>query len=396
MSPKCCIVVSRRLIELVDHAPNLKGRASRVCSLLSSCGLLFMPNARVISPRAASEDELSRFHSREYVAALRRYGSYRGQDDDTEDDGDDLDEVAVNEYGLGYDCPVIPELFDFVSLVGGSSICAAKCLTNRMCDVSVNWFGGWHHAQRDSASGFCFVNDIVLAVHTLASEFTRILYIDLDVHHGDGVENAFLFTDKVYTMSLHLKEDGFFPGSGDSENVGLGNGRFYNLNVPLKEGIHDEAYFNIFSDVFEDVYEAFRPQAIVVQCGGDCLAGDPIGRFNLSISGIARCVKSVLDKSVPTLLLGGGGYNNQLTARLWTTLTAVALRAPALGPDIPTEDKFFLEYGPSYEFEANPRERAKWTDQNSAQHLQRIRETAKEQISKMREARSGQARSIRS
>jgi len=197
-------------------------------------------------------------------------------------------------------------------------------------------------------------------------------------------------------MSLHLKEDGFFPGSGDSENIGLGNGRFFNLNVPLKEGIHDEAYFKLFDELFEDVFEAFRPLAVVVQCGGDCLAGDPIGRFNLSIGGMERCVRSVLDKSVPTLLLGGGGYNAQLTARLWTTLTAAALRAPALGSEIPADDQFFLEYGPSYEFEVNSSGRAKWTDQNSRQHLQRIRETAKEQIGKMGEARAGHGHGRRS
>ena len=231
-SKPCCIVASPRLVELVDRAPNLRGRASRVFSLLSSCGLLARPNARLIAPRytvfngdsshffrvkielnwtlhlsqiqnvaritqienltprPATVDELTRFHSHEYVETLRRCG-------DRDDDDDDIDE-ALAEFGLGYDCPVIPELYDFASLVAGSSICAAKCLASGACDVAVNWFGGWHHAQRDAAAGFCYVNDVVLAVHALtASAFPRVLYIDLDVHHGDGVENAFLFTDKV-------------------------------------------------------------------------------------------------------------------------------------------------------------------------------------------------------
>ena len=100
-----------------------------------------------------------------------------------------------------YDCPVIPELFAFASLVAGASIRAAECLAGGACDVAVNWFGGWHHAQRDAAAGFCYVNDAVLAVHALTPAFPRVLYVDLDVHHGDGVENAFLFTDKVSRIS---------------------------------------------------------------------------------------------------------------------------------------------------------------------------------------------------
>ena len=117
------------------------------------------------------------------------------------------------------------------------------------------------------------------------------------------------------------------------------------------------------------------------------MAGDPIGRFNLSAGGVERCVRFVLAKSVPTLLLGGGGYDPQLTAKLWARLTAAALGAPALGgAEVPADDRFFLEYGPTYEFEADGGGRAKWTDRNSRQQLQVVEETAKGQIAKMREA----------
>ena len=121
------------------------------------------------------------------------------------------------------------------------------------------------------------------------------------------------------------------------------------------------------------------------------MAGDPIGRFNLSAGGVERCVRFVLAKSVPTLLLGGGGYDAQLTAKLWARLTAAALGAPALGgAEIPADDRFFLEYGPTYEFEADDAGggRAKWTDRNSRQQLQAVGETARAQIAKMREAAS--------
>ena len=93
--------------------------------------------------------------------------------------------------------------------------------------MAINWSGGWHHAKRDSAAGFCYVNDVVLAIHRLQAAFKRVMYVDLDVHHGDGVEDAFSFTDKVMTMSIHKHEFGFFPGTGALKDVGFGKGKFY-------------------------------------------------------------------------------------------------------------------------------------------------------------------------
>ncbi len=133
--------------------------------------------------------------------------------------------------------------------------------------VAINWCGGWHHAQRDSAEGFCYVNDIVLCIHELRRTFNRVLYVDLDVHHGtrqvfvcffifrlpefvsagNGVESAFAFTNKVFTMSLHLKEAGFYPGTGDISDVGFGNGKYHTLNIPFREGVNDEMYKDVFN-----------------------------------------------------------------------------------------------------------------------------------------------------
>merc|ERR1719346_214630 len=156
------------------------------------------------------------------------------------------DDQELDENGLGYDCPIFDNMLDFCLTVAGSSITAAHLLLSGMSTV-LNWSGGWHHSHRTHAAGFCYVNDIVLAIHKLQAKFKKILYIDLDVHHGDGVEEAFSFTNRVATLSLHLHEPGFFPGSGAASEVGHGKGRGFAVNLPFKEGLTDAFFVPAFS-----------------------------------------------------------------------------------------------------------------------------------------------------
>ena len=158
----------------------------------------------------ATFDDLLIFHTKDYLDFLARA--------DVEDGGDSEEE---EEHGLGYDCPILPDMLSWAKLVCGASLTAADHLLNG-ARVSINWNGGWHHAHRDRAAGFCYANDVVLAIHKLQKGFKRVLYIDLDVHHGDGVEEAFSCTSRVATLSLHLHEPGFFPGSGAATEVSLG------------------------------------------------------------------------------------------------------------------------------------------------------------------------------
>ncbi|XP_050757730.1 histone deacetylase 8 isoform X1 [Gymnogyps californianus] len=226
--------------------------------------------------------------------------------------------------------------------------------------------------RRDEASGFCYLNDAVLGILRLRQKFDRVLYIDLDLHHGDGVEDAFSFTSKVMTVSLHKFSPGFFPGTGDVTDVGLGKGRYYSVNVPIQDGIQDEKYYQICETVLKEVYAAFNPDAVVLQLGADTIAGDPMCSFNMTPEGVGKCLKYVLQWQLATLILGGGGYNLANTARCWTYLTGVIL-GRTLSSEIP-DHEFFTEYGPDYVLEITPSCRP---DRNEPQRIQEILNSVK-------------------
>ena len=286
----------------------------------------------------ASVDDLLTYHSRDYVELLT-CPSER--------------EEEQEEHGLGYDCPSQERLLDWCLTVAGGSLTAARVLVSGQARVAINWAGGWHHAHRDSAAGFCYVNDIVIAIHKLQAKFKRILYIDLDVHHGDGVEEAFSSTDKVVTFSLHKCEPGFFPGTGQLEDVGSGRGRYHSINVPLAEGVTDKMYRQVFTALLPALMSRYSPDCVVLQCGADCLVGDPLGGFNLTPASITACVADVMSYQTPLLVLGGGGYNLENAARCWTAVTA-SLLDTELEDDIPDEDNYFTKYGPDFTLSLSP------------------------------------------
>jgi len=182
-------------------------------------------------------------------------------------------------------------------------------------------------ASRPVIVGNCYINDIVLAILELLKRHQRVLYIDVDIHAGDGVEEAFYTTDRVMTVSFHkyAPEEGFFPRTGAPTEIGQGAGTGYSINFPLKDGIGDQLYEEVFRTVIGNTFEAYRPSAIVLQCGADSLAGDAIGSFNLSTHGHGACVEFCKSFNVPLLLLGGGGYTVSNVARCWSFETAVAI-----------------------------------------------------------------------
>ncbi|KAJ1557828.1 histone deacetylase [Nowakowskiella sp. JEL0078] len=202
-------------------------------------------------------------------------------------------------------------------------LAAAFKLNRGESDIAINWGGGLHHAKKNEASGFCYVNDIVLGILELLRYHQRVLYIDIDIHHGDGVEEAFYTTDRVMTVSFH-KYGEYFPGTGDINDIGHGKGKNYAVNFPLKDGIEDESYKSIFKPVIQHVMDWYRPGAVVLQSGADSLAGDRLGCFNLSMRGHAEAITFLKTFGVPVLLLGGGGYTIRNVARAWTYETSIA------------------------------------------------------------------------
>ena len=250
--------------------------------------------------------------------------------------------IASNDEQQGSDCPVFDGMWEYVCLYSGATIDAARALLNDQSNIAINWSGGLHHAKKKAASGFCYINDIVLAIIMMLKYKQRVLYIDIDVHHGDGVEQAFWSTDRVMTLSFHKYDpENFFPGTGGMLDTGpdsLDNpGAHYSLNVPLDDGITDEQYTDLFQDIVKNVMEKYRPEAVVLQCGADSLGGDRLGRFNLNIRAHGACVdfmKAKCGTSIPLLILGGGGYTPRNVARTWTHETALCV-----GADFPTNMK---------------------------------------------------------
>eukprot|EP01102_Stenamoeba_stenopodia_P009700 TRINITY_DN2868_c0_g1_i2.p1 TRINITY_DN2868_c0_g1~~TRINITY_DN2868_c0_g1_i2.p1 ORF type:complete len:515 (-),score=87.52 TRINITY_DN2868_c0_g1_i2:82-1626(-) len=300
---------------------------------------------------------MMQFHSDDYVNFLKVITP------------DNVNEYSkqLHRFNVGEDCPVFEGMWQFCQLSAGGSLAGAVRLNQGEADIAVNWAGGLHHAKKSEASGFCYINDIVLAILELLKHHQRVLYIDIDIHHGDGVEEAFYTTDRVMCVSFH-KFGEYFPGTGDIRDIGANKGKYYSANFPLKDGIDDQSYENIFKPIIQAVIDWYRPEAIVMQCGADSLTGDRLGCFNLSLKGHASCLEFVKKFNLPLLVLGGGGYTIRNVARCWTYETSILLDTP-ISDELPYND--YLEYfGPDYRLHIAP---SNMENQNSQEYLDKLR-----------------------
>lgn len=307
--------------------------------------------------KPATRHEMTQFHTDEYIDFLQKVTP----------DNMDAFSKEQGKYNVGDDCPVFDGLFEFCGISAGGSMEGAARLNRGKCDIAINWAGGLHHAKKSEASGFCYVNDIVLGIIELLRFKKRVLYVDIDVHHGDGVEEAFYTTDRVMTVSFH-KYGEYFPGTGELRDIGVGQGKNYAVNFPLRDGIDDVTYKSIFEPVIENVMKYYDPEAIVLQCGGDSLSGDRLGCFNLSMRGHANCVKFVKSFNRPTLVLGGGGYTMRNVARTWAFETGV-LVGQELSPTLPYNE-YYEYYGPDYELDVRA---SNMDNANSKDYLEKIK-----------------------
>lgn len=207
----------------------------------------------------------------------------------------------------------------------------------------------------------------MLGILELLKYHQRVLYIDIDVHHGDGVEEAFYTTDRVMTVSFH-KYGEYFPGTGDLRDIGAGKGKYYAVNIPLRDGMDDDAYESIFIPIISKVMETFQPSAVVLQCGADSLTGDRLGCFNLTVKGHGKCVEFVKKYNLPFLMVGGGGYTIRNVSRCWTYETSVALGVE-IANELPYND-YFEYFGPDFKLHISP---SNMSNQNTTEYLEKIK-----------------------
>lgn len=333
----------------------------------------------VYRPHKATEEEMIRFHSPNYIRTLRTL----------EPENANNVNQQINSFLVREDCPVFNGLYEFCQISAGGSISGAIKLNKKATDIAINWSGGLHHAKKAEASGFCYVNDIVLAIIELLKYQQRVLYIDIDVHHGDGVEEAFYTTDRVMTVSFHKFGKNFFPETGDLKDIGAERGKYYSINVPLNDGIDDLAYESIFQPVISKVIETYRPNVIALQCGADSLTGDRLGCFNLTLEGHGKCVNYVKSFDIPLLILGGGGYTKKNVSRCWTYETGLALNVD-LPNDLP-QNEYFEYYGPDFKLHISP---SNAFNQNPYQNLEKIKSTIFENLRQLTHAPSVQMKDI--
>lgn len=276
-------------------------RVASVMDLCEALGWLDAPAFRVAP--AADDRQLQAFHDAGYVAALRA----------AESAGTVAPDVR-ERYNFGnLENPLFPGVFErAATAVGGSILAAELALEGR---VVFHPAGGTHHGRRDRASGFCFFNDPVFAIKALLDRGARrVLYVDVDAHHCDGVQAAFAGDRRTLLVSIH--EAGRWPYSGAADDDGGGNA----INLPVPPGCNDAEFRCLVDEVVLPAGEAFAPDAVVITCGTDALAGDPLSRMGLSNVALWDAMLAVTGLAAPAVVLGGGGYNPWTLARCWTGL----------------------------------------------------------------------------
>ena len=274
----------------------------------------------VIAPEPADEQQLLTVHDADYLEAVRTAST----------------EPAFSGYGLGTDDdPVFPGMYDASALIAGGSAQAAMQVWDGTVEHAVNIAGGLHHAMRRYASGFCVFNDVVLGIRTmLAAGAEKVAYVDIDAHHGDGVQAAFYDDPRVLTISLHQDPRTLFPGTGMPTELGSGAAEGTSVNVALPPGTGDDGWLRAFRAVVPGAVRAFAPDVLVTQCGCDTHHEDPLANLELSVDGQRQAIAELhrLAHEVADgrwVAFGGGGYGLvRCVPRTWTHLLAEASGRP--------------------------------------------------------------------
>lgn len=316
MDPRRLAFLHAREIEALAYPPACPFKTERAAltrQRLLSLGLLGGPGQGEVTARKASLSELGRIHTAAYLEELQRAAS------------GNLTVEALHMGIGGHDTPVFKDMFEHGSWACGAGITGCELLLNGEADIVFNLHGGLHHAMAARAGGFCYLNDVALACTHLAAAGKRTAYVDVDAHHGDGVQSLLYDRNDVLKISLHESGRTLFPWGGFEDEIGEGKGLGFNVNIPLPAEIYDEAYINAFNRVAMPLLRAFDPECLVIGLGMDTLAGDPLTHLRLTNNIIVEVLKPLLALGRPMLVAGGGGYNVGNTVRGWALAWSTCL-----------------------------------------------------------------------
>ena len=298
-----------------DH-PLKPKRLIGVHDTLERLGAFARPDARVLTPRAATRAEIERIHDGNYVDAVMQA---------SRDPEGDYTEWGLSAWG---DTPPFAGMHEVSLLTTGGTLTAMEEVLAGRLRVAFNGSGGLHHAMRRRASGFCIYNDPAIVCGFLADRAMKVAYVDIDAHHGDGVQAAFYETDQVLTISLHETGRALFPGTGFPDERGTGRGAGYSINVALPPYTDGTAYERAFDAVVPPLLERYRPDVLVTQQGIDSHYDDPLTHLMVSSQAREHVVRQFAESTWPWVAMGGGGYSMDAVRRVWSMEYLIMLGAP--------------------------------------------------------------------
>jgi acetoin utilization protein AcuC len=290
--------------------------------LMDAYGLLGLPAVEQRRPRAVTREELLTFHAADYLDRLREFSAAS-------------EPRADFRYGLGdLENPVFPGVYEWACLGVSGTLEAARLVTEEGFAAAFNPLGGWHHAQRSRASGFSYLNDAAVAIKELVAKGKRVVYLDIDAHHGDGVQEAFYDSDRVLTISLHESGVYFFPGTGFERETGEGRGKGFSVNLPLLAHTDDALFMKAFDEIAFPLIAAFDPDVLFTQLGADSFRTDPLTRLEVTTHAYSYIMRKLRALEIPWVAVGGGGYDMMNVARAWTIAWGV-MNDRDLSPRLP-------------------------------------------------------------
>ncbi len=329
--------------------------------LMTSVGLLGAENVAFESPRLATTDEITKFHDPEYVDVVKA-----------------IDQGAIVpglwQYGFGPgDNPPRSGMFRHAALAAGGAMQATERVLNGDATRAFIPAGGMHHhAMRNYASGFGIFNDAVIAIKHMIEQDLRVFYVDIDVHHGDGVQAGLYDTDRAMTVSIHESGQWLFPGTGGPDETGNGAGDGYSVNIPLAPYTDDQLWHEAFDAIIPDLARAFEPDLIFTQLGIDTHRNDPLAHLSLTTQGhnlaVQKFAQLADEIECPWISVGGGGYDMSAVARAWTMdlATMAEVELPETVPESFVSLENLTTFRDESEYRIEPDVRSNIVDHNEA------------------------------